>query len=114
MQRFLPVRSLIPLTGFCFIILIAWWGCSAGDDVSAIRGLIERAVESAEKHEIGEIIDLTTEDFQALPGKLNRASVPRSTQAPIPSRLNTEPRSGSLTINAPPTSSPCRPLPEAS
>jgi hypothetical protein len=40
--------------------------------VSAIRGLIAKAVESAEKHEIGEIIDLTTEDFQAIPGKLNR------------------------------------------
>ncbi|MFC1823994.1 hypothetical protein ACFL9T_14885 [Thermodesulfobacteriota bacterium] len=65
-------RSLITITGLVVFFVIAGWGCSAEDDVSAIRGLIETAVESAEIHEIGEIIDLTSDDFQALPGNLNR------------------------------------------
>ena len=72
MQRTRTIRSFVRFTAFYFIILLMGWGCSAGDDVGAIREVIETAVESAEKHEIGEIIDFTTEDFLALPGELNR------------------------------------------
>jgi hypothetical protein len=51
--------------------------CSEKDDVGAIRALIKEAAVLAEDHDIGGIMDLTTEDFQALPGKMDRRRAKR-------------------------------------
>lgn len=51
--------------------------CSGKDDVTAIRELISEAAGFAEEHDIGGIMALTSEDFKALPGKLDHRRVKR-------------------------------------
>ena len=46
--------------------------CSGRDDVSAIREMIQKAADLAEQQDIGGIMAFTTEDFQALPGKMDQ------------------------------------------
>ncbi|NOQ19665.1 MAG: hypothetical protein GQ571_06835, partial [Desulfobacterales bacterium] len=52
------------LWGILFLFLVA---CSEKDDVSAIRELIKKGAELAEDHDVGGIMDLTTEDVVAHP-----------------------------------------------
>jgi len=49
--------------------------CAERDDVCAIRALIKQGAELAEKHDIGGILDLASEDLKALPGPLDRRQV---------------------------------------
>jgi hypothetical protein len=51
--------------------------CSPMDDEKALRELVEKAAALGEKHDIGGIIDLTTEDFRAFPGDLDRRGCKR-------------------------------------
>ncbi len=51
--------------------------CSGKDDVSAIRELIKEAAVLAEEHDIGGIMAFTTEDFLALPGKMDQRRAKR-------------------------------------
>lgn len=51
--------------------------CSPKDEVSAIRELIKKGVELAEDHDVGGIMDLTTEDIVALPGQHGRLEIKR-------------------------------------
>ena len=53
-------------------LILASAFCSSKDDERAIRELVEKAARLAEHHDIGGIIDLTTEDFRAQPGNLDR------------------------------------------
>jgi hypothetical protein len=53
-------------------IILASAFCSPKDDERALRGLVEKAARFAELHDIGGIMDLATEDFQAQPGNLDR------------------------------------------
>lgn len=46
--------------------------CSKKDDVSLILHLIQESARIAEAHRVQELMDLTTEDFQATPGPLDR------------------------------------------
>jgi hypothetical protein len=46
--------------------------CSPKDDERALRELVEKAARFAEHHDIGGIMDLTTEDIRAQPGNLDR------------------------------------------
>jgi len=57
-----------------FVFLAA---CSDKDDVSAIRELIKNGAELAEDHDVGGIMDLTTEDVVAHPGQVNRPEIKR-------------------------------------
>ena len=52
--------------------------CETHDDETLIRALIEGAEKSAEKHAVGEIMDLTTDDLIVLPGEKDRSSVKRT------------------------------------
>ncbi len=49
--------------------------CAERDDVRAIRTLIKEGAVLAEKHDIGGILALASEDLQALPGELDRQQV---------------------------------------
>ncbi|MBW1802335.1 MAG: hypothetical protein JRJ85_16595 [Deltaproteobacteria bacterium] len=60
-----------------FIVIFSIQGCSGKDDIETIRKLIERGAGFAEKHDIGALMDLTTENFQAMPGKLDRRRTKR-------------------------------------
>lgn len=51
--------------------------CSAGDDWTAIHELLKEGVQRAEDQDLGGILHLTTEDFLALPGKLDRRETRR-------------------------------------
>jgi hypothetical protein len=62
------------LWGILFLFLAA---CSEKDDVSAIRELIKKGAELAEDHDVGGIMDLTTEDVVAHPGQANRLEIKR-------------------------------------
>ncbi len=62
------------LWAILFLFLIA---CSEKNDVSAIRELIKKGVELAEDHDVGGIMDLTTEDVVAHPGQVNRLEIKR-------------------------------------
>ena len=53
-------------------LILASAFCSPKDDERALRELVEKAARFAERHDIGGIMDLTTEDFQAQPGDLDR------------------------------------------
>ena len=59
------------------IIILTVCFCSAKDDEKALRELVERAAQLAEQHDIGEIMDLTTEDFKAQPGDLDHRETKR-------------------------------------
>ena len=64
---FLIVGALILASAFC----------SPKDDERALRELVEKAARFAEQHDIGGIMDLATEDFQAQPGNLDRRGAKR-------------------------------------
>lgn len=51
--------------------------CSQKDEVSAIRELIKKGAELAEDHDVGGIMELTTEDVVALPGQHKRLEIKR-------------------------------------
>jgi len=53
------------------MVMLAIWmaSCTPKDDALAIRDLVEKGARLAEAHEIGDLMDLTTEDFIASPGR---------------------------------------------
>ena len=72
---YLPVKKSAGkaiLGSILFFCLIA---CSDIDDVTAIRELIKKGATMAEGHDIGGIMDLTTEDVVAHPGQMNRREI---------------------------------------
>ena len=54
------------------VLILASAFCSPKDDERVLRELVKKAARFAEQHDIGGIMDLTTEDFQAQPGNLDR------------------------------------------
>jgi hypothetical protein len=61
--------------GIIFFLLLT--ACSEKDDASAIRELIKKGAALAEEHDVGAIMDLTTEDVVAHPGQMNRLEIKR-------------------------------------
>jgi hypothetical protein len=59
------------------ILMLALAFCAPKDDEKALRELVEKAALLGEKHDIGGIIDLTTEDFRAMPGDMDRRGAKR-------------------------------------
>lgn len=51
--------------------------CSQKNEVLAIRELIKKGAELAEDHDVGGIMELTTEDVVALPGQHKRLEIKR-------------------------------------
>ena len=56
-------------------ISLSIFSCGSKDDAAAIRKLIERGAELAEKHEIGDLMQLTADGFTAFPGSHDARSV---------------------------------------
>jgi hypothetical protein len=57
------------------VAVLCMASCAERDDVRALRTLIKQGAMLAEKHDIGGILELASEDFQALPGALDRRQV---------------------------------------
>ncbi len=63
------------LAAFWMIHLCFLASCSEKDDAARIRQLIEQGAKLAEKQDINGLMNLTTEDFLASPGKHDRREV---------------------------------------
>ena len=57
------------------LLLFTLGACSHEDDTETIRTLIRRGAALAEQHDMGGILDLTSEEFRAQPGDLDRNKV---------------------------------------
>ena len=57
----------------CTLLLIA--ACGEKDDAGAVRDLIKQGAELAQKHAVGDLMELTTEDFSASPGTRDAGEV---------------------------------------
>ena len=68
---------LLRLAVLGVIILFFSPSCSKEDQAEKIRSLVKEGAELAEKHDISGLIDLTTEDFIAQPGKHGNREVRR-------------------------------------
>ena len=66
---------MLPWMMFSFFFLAA--ACSEKDDAQLIRTLIKRGAELAEDHDVGGVMELTTEDVVALPGHHKRLEIKR-------------------------------------
>ncbi len=65
---------------FFVVLLIAvsvLESCSSKDEETAIRGLVKKGATLAEEQDIKGLMNLTTEDFRALPGDLGRQETRR-------------------------------------
>jgi hypothetical protein len=70
-------RRLLWPTLFSTITLLSLASCSPKDSVREIRDLIKEAASLAEAHDVREMMKLTTQDFLALPGKLDHREAKR-------------------------------------
>ena len=50
-------------------------GCEEQDDEKVLVGMINKAAELAERHDLGELMSMTTDDFVAKPGSRSRQEV---------------------------------------
>jgi hypothetical protein len=62
---------------FLVAVLLLVVSCSSKDDAGAITEVVKKGVSLAEAHDIAGMFKLTTEDFIALPGKLDRRETRR-------------------------------------
>ena len=66
----------------CFVVLLlitmsGWISCSSKDEETAIRELVKKGATLGEEQDIKGLMNLTTEDFLALPGDLGRQETRR-------------------------------------
>jgi hypothetical protein len=64
--------SLVRVRVYFILIWSLALSCAKKDDVNLILHLIQESAKLAEAHRVQKLIDLTTEDFQATPGPLDR------------------------------------------
>ena len=57
------------------VCLLTQPSCTEKDEAEVLRGMIKKGAALAEGHDVGGLIDLTTEDFAALPGNRDRHEV---------------------------------------
>jgi hypothetical protein len=62
---------------FWAILFVFVSSCSPKDEVAAIRELIQKGAELAEDHDVGGLMELTTENVIALPGRHSRIEIKR-------------------------------------
>ncbi len=58
-------------------VMVVLGACGEKDDEAAIRKVIQEGARLAEKHDTGGLLKLTTQDFRASPGEVNRQEVKR-------------------------------------
>jgi len=73
----LAKRKIPAPARLCWIaaVVLLSASCSKGDDVEAVGKLIDKGVVLGEKHDIGKLMELASEEFIALPGDLDRRAV---------------------------------------
>jgi len=69
------LKRVRPWIVLLFIFISA--SCSSKGDEKALEEMVQKAANLAEAHDIGGIIKLTTKDFEARPGGLNRREAKR-------------------------------------
>ena len=62
---------------FWAILFVLATSCAPKDETAAIRELIQKGAKLAEDHDVGGIMNLTTEDVVALPGQHNHREIKR-------------------------------------
>jgi hypothetical protein len=62
---------------FPLLVLGCILSCSPGDETTAIRELIKQGAALGEEHDISGLINLTSDDFIALPGNVDRRETRR-------------------------------------
>ena len=70
-------RMIGMLPCMVFFVFFGAASCSEKDDAQLIRALIKEAAEMAEDHDVSGIMELTTADVVALPGRHNRLEIKR-------------------------------------
>jgi len=68
---------LVRLAVFWLILFFFLTSCSSKDDTDVIRQLVKQGAIFAEKHDIRGIMELTSEDFLAMPGQHDHRGVRR-------------------------------------
>jgi hypothetical protein len=70
--------SLGSFVALCLVtVLPCIFSCAPKDDAEAVAKVVKEGARLAEEQDMGGIFDLTTEDFVALPGKLDRRETRR-------------------------------------
>jgi len=65
-------------TSVCFIIAILFlFSCSGSDDEEAILNLIKQGAKLAEEQSVSDLMEFTSDDFIAMPGRHDRRKVKR-------------------------------------
>ena len=59
------------------ILMLSFAFCAPKDDERVLRELVENAARLGEEHDIRGIMELTTEDFRAMPGDMDRQGAKR-------------------------------------
>lgn len=67
--------AVIPLVAVVLLGPGGCSGCGEQDDEAALHELVKQGVARAEKHAIGDLLALTTDDFKAVPRGGNRKQV---------------------------------------
>ena len=73
LRKELPICVVL----FPLLILACLLSCSSGDETTAIRELIKQGAQLGEEHDISGLINLTSDDFVALPGNVDRRETRR-------------------------------------
>jgi hypothetical protein len=73
------LRKALSICAILFPLLMVGCilSCSSGDEATAIREWIKQGAKLAEEHDISGLINLTSDDFVALPGNLDRRETRR-------------------------------------
>jgi hypothetical protein len=75
LQDYRKKQALIIICWILSFFMVA--ACSEKDDAAAIRELIKKGATLAEDHNVSEIMELTTQDVIALPGRYKRLEIKR-------------------------------------
>ena len=70
-RHFFDAGALIAVVGMLLLLT----ACGKKDDTEAVRDLIKKGAELAQKHAVGDLMELTTEDFSASPGTRDAGEV---------------------------------------
>jgi hypothetical protein len=78
-KEILFLRKALSICAILFPLLVLGCilSCSSGDETAEIRELIKRGATLGEEHDISGLINLTSDDFVALPGNLDRRETRR-------------------------------------
>jgi hypothetical protein len=75
MTKTVRERSVTGIVLLAALLAAGCARCAAPDDEQAVRALLGEAVDAAERHELGDLLRLTTPGFVADPGGVSRQEV---------------------------------------